>query len=430
MIIYVVQPGDTLAGIAATTGSSVELILRDNALTDDSVLVPGQSLVILQPNVTHTVAEGETLSEISEQYDISQKQLLANNPALNGREILYPGETVVIDYVTNMERQMLSVNGYAYPYIDREILRKTLPYLTYLTLFTYGFTEEGDLIGIDDEEVIQIAKEYQVAPLMLLSTLTADGTFSNELASRIFADADARNRLFDQILENLRIKGYYGLDVDFEFILPEDRDNYVQFLTELKARLEPEGYPLVVALAPKTSGEQKGLLYESHDYPAIGAVADSVLLMTYEWGYTYGPPMAVAPLNKVREVLNYGVSVIPREKILQGIPNYGYDWTLPYVRGESMARSIGNVEAVEIAERYRATIQFDDTAATPFFYYTAEDGRAHVVWFEDARSIQAKLLLNAGYPLQGISYWNIMRYFPQNWLVVNQMFEIRNVYDE
>ncbi len=430
MIIYVVQPGDTLAGIAATTGSSVELILRDNALTEDSVLVPGQSLVILQPNVTHIVTEGETLSGISEQYDISQKQLLANNPTLNGREILYPGETVVIDYVTNMDRQLLSVNGYAYPYIDREILRKTLPYLTYLTLFTYGFTEEGDLIGIDDEEVIQIAKEYQVAPLMLLSTLTDDGTFSNELASRIFADADARDRLFDQILENLRVKGYYGLDVDFEFILPEDRDNYVQFLTELKARLEPEGYPLVVALAPKTSGEQRGLLYESHDYPAIGTVADSVLLMTYEWGYTYGPPMAVAPLNKVREVLDYGVSVIPREKILQGIPNYGYDWTLPYVRGESMARSIGNVEAVEIAERYRATIQFDDTAATPFFYYTAEDGRAHVVWFEDARSIQAKLLLNAGYPLQGISYWNIMRYFPQNWLVVNQMFEIRNVYDE
>jgi len=115
---------------------------------------------------------------------------------------------------------------------------------------------------------------------------------------------------------------------------------------------------------------------------------------------------------------------------LQGMPNYGYDWTLPYVRGESMARSIGNVEAVEIAERYRATIQFDEQAQTPFFYYTSEDGKAHVVWFEDARSIRSKLLLNESYPLQGISYWNIMRYFPQNWAVVNQMFEIRNVYEE
>ncbi len=286
MIIYVVQPGDTIQGIATATGGSVERILRDNALTEESILVPGQAIVVLQPNVTHTVAEGESISMIAAQYGISPKQLLANNPALNGREVLYPGETIVIDYVTNMERRPLSVNGYAYPYIDRDILRKTLPYLTYLTLFTYGFTENGDLIGIEDEEVIQLAKQYQVAPLMLLSTLTADGTFSNELASRIFSDEVAKNRLFDQILENLRVKGYYGLDVDFEFILPEDRDNYVQFLTELKARLEPEGYPLVVALAPKTSGEQRGLLYESHDYPAIGAVADYVLIMTYEWGYT------------------------------------------------------------------------------------------------------------------------------------------------
>ena len=286
MIIYVVRPGDTLIGIAGETGSNAERIARDNGLSPDAVLVPGQALVILQPNQTHTVAEGETFLGIAKQYGVAPKQLLANNPSLNGRETLYPGETIVIDYVTNTERQDLSVNGYAYPYIDRELLRKTLPYLTYLTLFTYGFTAEGDLIGIDDEEVIRIAKEYQVAPLMLLSTLTADGTFSNELASRIFSDEAARNRLFDQILENLRTKGYYGLDVDFEFILPEDRDNYVQFLTELKARLEPEGYPLIVALAPKTSGMQRGLLYESHDYPAIGAVADSVLIMTYEWGYT------------------------------------------------------------------------------------------------------------------------------------------------
>lgn len=379
MLFYVVQPGDTVYSIASMTGNTVEELLRNNGLTPDSVLVPGQALVLAEQEEERT------------------------------------------------QKRELSVNGYAYPYIDNEVLQKTLPDLTYVTLFTYGFTEEGELISIQDEPVIGEAKEAGVAPLMLLSTLTGDGTFSNELASRIFSDEAARNRLFDQVLQTMRTKGYYGLDVDFEFILSEDKDNYVQFLTELKSRLQPEGYPLFVALAPKTSGMQRGLLYESHDYPAIGAVADYVLLMTYEWGYTYGPPMAVAPLNKVKEVLDYGVSVIPREKILQGIPNYGYDWTLPYVRGQSMARSIGNVEAVEIAMKYRATILYDETAQTPYFYYTDEEGREHVVWFEDARSIDAKLRLNESYPLHGISYWNIMRYFPQNWVVVNDKFRVRKV---
>lgn len=379
MLFYVVQPGDTVYSIASMTGNTVEELLRNNGLTPGSVLVPGQALVLAEQGEERT------------------------------------------------QKREISVNGYAYPYIDNEVLQKTLPDLTYVTLFTYGFTEEGELIGIQDEPVIGEAKEAGVAPLMLLSTLTGDGTFSNELASRIFSDEAARNRLFDQVLQTMGTKGYYGLDVDFEFILPEDRDNYVQFLTELKARLQPQGYPLFVALAPKTSGMQRGLLYESHDYPAIGAVADYVLLMTYEWGYTYGPPMAVAPLNKVKEVLDYGVSVIPKEKILQGIPNYGYDWTLPYVRGQSMARSIGNVEAVEIAMKYRATILYDETAQTPYFYYTDEEGREHVVWFEDARSIDAKLRLNESYPLHGISYWNIMRYFPQNWVVVNDKFRVRKV---
>lgn len=379
MLFYVVQPGDTVYSIASMTGNTVEELLRNNGLTPDSVLVPGQALVLAEQEEERT------------------------------------------------QKREISVNGYAYPYIDNEVLQKTLPDLTYVTLFTYGFTEEGELIRIQDEPVIGEAKEAGVAPLMLLSTLTGDGTFSNELASRIFSDEAARNRLFDQVLQTMRTKGYYGLDVDFEFILPEDKDNYVQFLTELKSRLQPEGYPLFVALAPKTSGMQRGLLYESHDYPAIGAVADYVLLMTYEWGYTYGPPMAVAPLNKVKEVLDYGVSVIPREKILQGIPNYGYDWTLPYVRGQSMARSVGNVEAVEIAMKYRATILYDETAQTPYFYYTDEEGREHVVWFEDARSIDAKLRLNESYPLHGISYWNIMRYFPQNWVVVNDKFRVRKV---
>lgn len=379
MLFYVVQPGDTVYSIASMTGNTMEELLRNNGLTPGSVLVPGQALVLAEQEEERT------------------------------------------------QKREISVNGYAYPYIDNEVLQKTLPDLTYVTLFTYGFTEEGELIGIQDEPVIGEAKEAGVAPLMLLSTLTGDGTFSNELASRIFSDEAARNRLFDQVLQTMGTKGYYGLDVDFEFILPEDRDNYVQFLTELKARLQPEGYPLFVALAPKTSGMQRGLLYESHDYPAIGAVADYVLLMTYEWGYTYGPPMAVAPLNKVKEVLDYGVSVIPKEKILQGIPNYGYDWTLPYVRGQSMARSIGNVEAAEIAMKYRATILYDETAQTPYFYYTDEEGREHVVWFEDARSIDAKLRLNESYPLHGISYWNIMRYFPQNWVVVNDKFRVRKV---
>lgn len=137
--------------------------------------------------------------------------------------------------------------------------------------------------------------------------------------------------------------------------------------------------------------------------------------------------MAVAPLNKVIEVLDYAVTVIPPENIFMGIPNYGYDWPLPYVRGETKADSLSNVEAVQLAYEKGAEILYDDEAQSPYFYYFGDDNVEHVVWFEDARSIFAKLMTANEYGFSGVSYWNIMKFFPQNWLVLSQLFDIYKV---
>ncbi len=141
------------------------------------------------------------------------------------------------------------------------------------------------------------------------------------------------------------------------------------------------------------------------------------------WGYTYGPPMAVAPINRVRAVLDYAVTAIPRNKINLGIPNYAYDWALPYERGVTAASNISNVEAVRRAALHRADIQFDEIAQSPFYEYTV-DGIAHIVWFEDVRSIQAKLRLIPEYGLMGAGYWSLMKPFRANWLLLNSLFEI------
>lgn len=287
MEIHVVQPGESLYTIAQQYGTTPARLLQDNELTDPNNLVIGQTIVVLYPAEVVTVVAGDTLSSIAERYGVTVNQLLRNNPQLRGLPEVVPGQVLTIRYEQEKLGEM-SVNGYAYPYIDRGVLRQTLPYLTYLTLFTYGITPEGGLIGIDDEEVIAIAREYGVAPLMLVSTLTEEGTFSNELASRVVNDSAVQERLIDEILSTLSAKGYYGLDVDFEYIYPQDRDAYTAFIRNVTERLNAQGYPVVTALAPKTSADQPGLLYGGHDYAGIGEAANFVLLMTYEWGYTYG----------------------------------------------------------------------------------------------------------------------------------------------
>ena len=426
MIIHVVQPGDTIYSIASQYNTSPQKIIIDNELENPNELVPGQTLVILIPEITHVVQPGETLAQIARNYNTTTVELLQLNPFIDFADEIMPGDQITISN-SEEKRGPISVLGYAYPNIDRDVLMKTLPYMTYLTLFTYGITEEGELIGIEDEELIRMARDFGVAPLMLISTLTEEGTFSNELAHVILNDPVVQNNLIENILQTLREKNYYGLDVDFEYVLPEDEEAFINFIQKLNDRLSPEGYEVFTALAPKTSADQPGLLYEAHNYPRIGEASDDVLLMTYEWSYTYGPPMAVSPIDKVREVLDYAVTEIPRDKIYMGIPNYGYDFTLPYVEGESRAESVSNVGAVDLAARVGATIQYDETSQAPYFIYYDNEGKQHRVWFEDARSILAKLNLFNEYGFKGVGYWNIMRYFPQNWLLVSNLYDIAKV---
>ena len=261
------------------------------------------------------------------------------------------------------------------------------------------------------------------APILVLTPIDQTGMFNNYLISEIVHNMTAQQNLIDQILLMMQEKGFVGIDLDFEYILPQDRVAYADFVTNVRTQVAPEGYSVSVALAPKTSAMQKGLLYEGKDYKLLGAAADSVLLMTYEWGYTYGPPMAVAPINKVREVVEYAITEIPTEKIDLGIPNYGYDWTLPFVQGSSRARTIGNVEAVQIAIENDAVIQFDEIAMSPFFHYE-KNGVEHEVWFEDVRSMREKFQLITEYGLRGMGYWQVMKLFRANWLLLADTFDI------
>lgn len=426
MAIHVVSQGETISFIARLYGVTVESIIKYNELSEPDNLVPGQTIVILSPDKIHTVAEGETLESIAKSYGVTVINLLQNNPYLNGVPNINAGEELVINFLGE-KKETMSVLGYVYPTVNKDTLIKTLPFLTYILIFTYGIKPNGDLIPINDEEIIRISKDYGVAPIMQISTLTEEGVFSNEISHIIVNDMQVQNRVIENVLSNLKAKGYYGLDIDFEYVFPEDKANYTWFIKRITDRLNMEGYIVFTALAPKTSVDQKGLLYEAHDYMGIGHVSNYVLLMTYEWGYAFGPPMAVAPLNKVEEVVSFAVTQIMPDFIYLGIPNYGYDWPLPFVSGTTRAKSISNVEAVDIARTYGVNIEYDYTSQAPFFNYVAEDGVEHVVWFEDARSIQAKVQLVPYYGLNGVGYWNLMRYFPQNWLVVNYLFNIRKV---
>ena len=377
MEIYVVKSGDTVDSIAESFGIPVSFVIYNNQLVYPYPLAVGQALLL---------SSGES------------------------SEPTYPAW----------------VNGYAYPFIQRDVLNETLPFLSSLSVFSYGFTTDGELIPptLDDSFMIDAALMEGVRPVLTLTPLGPDGNFNNALITAVVNDQAAKDNLLYNLLATVQAKNFGGVDIDFEYIRPEDRIPFADFVADVRNLLSPYGYHVSVALAPKTSDTQAGLLYEGKDYRLLGEAADSVLLMTYEWGYTYGPPMAVAPLNKVRQVVEYAITRITSSKIDLGIPNYGYDWTLPFVQGMSRATTVSNQEAVRIAIEAGVPIQFDEVAMSPFFQYE-KDGQLHEVWFEDVRSYQAKFSLLPEYNLRGMGYWQIMRFFRPNWLLLADTFQIQ-----
>ena len=305
----------------------------------------------------------------------------------------------------------LLVNGYAYPSISPETLEWWLPRLTWVSAFSYGFTADGSLINLEDESIVRQASSAGAGTLMVLTPLDENGAFNDQVAVEIFGNPAALDNLIENIRQNIQIKGLSGIDFDFEYLAADYADDYVNLVRRTQELLTPLGYTVTVALAPKVSANQPGLLYQGHDYRGMGAAADYCLIMTYEWGYTYGEPMPVSPIVNVRRVLEYAVSEIPPEKILMGLNNYGYDWTLPFVKGESKAEKLTNYQAEARAKYYGVQVQWDETAMAPFFRYTDPAGREHIVWFENEESWRARLAIVRELGLAGVGIWNIMYVF-------------------
>lgn len=424
MYILTVRQGDTVSEISRQYGVSVNKIISDNGLDENGTLVTGQSLVIRVPIETYMSNSGDTAEAVAEKFNITPLKLYRNNIFLGGRNEIPPNSEIVIEYESSPNLSKF-VGGYAYDFISQRLLDTVLPYMTYLMPFTYGFNTSGELIMLNDEFLLDSANRYGVMPLMHLSTLTEYGNFSNELANSVLNNESALQALIENVLINVREKGYFGVDVDFEFLFAEDKQRYVEFINRLTLTMNQNGYITVVALPPKTSDTQTGLLYSGVDYAGLGEAANYTMLMTYEWGYRFGPPLAIAPVPSVRRVVEYALSRIPADKIILGVPNYGYDWTLPFVRGESDAPSLSTREALDIAKRYGAEILFDDNSQAPYFYYTDDVGREHVVWFEDARSYEAKVRLIEEYNLAGAFIWDLMRENPQGFVTLNGLIDIQ-----
>lgn len=425
--IHVVTPGESLWTIAQAYGTSIQVIVQANQIPEPGQLVVGQALVIPIFGNFYTVQPGDSLWSIGQKFNMNYLMLAQVN-GIHPNQILPIGLRLYIPPTAKTNVESL---GYIEPRgntVTETLLnqaREASPYLTYLALFSYEAKRDGTLKSPPVGDIPEVANQSGASMSMVITNLE-EGSFSGDLGADILQSREVQDHLFDNILAEAKKLNYVkDIHFDFEALPADQREAYPEFLSRAVEKFHPEGYLVSAALAPKTSATQQGIWQIAHDYQAVGEIVDFVVLMTYEWGYIAGPPMPVSPINEVEKVLNYALSVMPASKIMMGQNLYGYDWPLPFVQGETRAQTISPQRAIEIAKSNNAAIQYDMKAQAPYFNYVdTETGKSHIVWFEDARSIQAKFNLIKKLNLRGIAYWRLGLPFPQNWLLLADNFNI------
>jgi spore germination protein len=425
MEIYVVKPGDTIYSIAQNFGISVNRLIYDNGLPNPYNLVQGQALLITYPSQEHIVKEGDTLGSIAEMYDVPLMQLLRNNSFLVTRENIYPDETLVISYQT---QGSIQTNGYAYDFISHETLYETLPYLTYLSIFNYRLGKEGSIIKYgEDAWLIQAAKDYGVAPLFMISSLSPQGKPDIALILDFLLNETLQETYNNKLIDIVKSSGYYGINILVSGINSTNQFLYIKGWTKLSEILKSNGLLFFLSINPNLKSMDGDIVYEKIDYETISKLVDGITLLPYAWATNPEKPGPVNSLSLLNSFIKTVVKSMPPEKIMIGIPLIGYDWKLSNDPIELRAVSLTINSCIILALNTGSIIQFDEVSQTPYFTYREMSrGResVHIVWFMDVRSIYALNNIIIQNNIAGSGIWNIMIFYQPLWSLIITQFEV------
>jgi spore germination protein len=214
--------------------------------------------------------------------------------------------------------------------------------------------------------------------------------------------------LVSSIVKLTTDRGFGGVSLDLEFIPPARRNDFIMFLKDLKSSLG--NLLLHVNVHAKAADLPTNRIVGAYDYAAIGKAVDLMAVMTIDYGYPGGPPDPIAPYGWVEQVVKYALTKLNPQKLLIAMPLYGYDKEVH----SNTTQALSVLAAQNQAISKKVTIQFDNTAKSPWYRYWRST-KENIVWFEDIRSYIEKYKLIDIYNLVGTTFWQLSLPAPQNW---------------
>ncbi|TEB11981.1 glycosyl hydrolase family 18 protein [Pelotomaculum propionicicum] len=392
--IYIIQKGDTLLTVGQKFSVPVEQLKTVNNLLSETIM-PGQGLWIPPANLAaNPYPSADSKGNLSSRFVLgfyvdregslpcSYQRMLENSGLINACAPFW--YRLAPDNPTEVLEQH---------YADA--------------------TSPADL-----KDIISAAHQNDIQVLALVHNLLYPGQVDGAgLAAQMLATSETRNKFINQLESLIKEYGYDGINLDIERVSLADREKYSLLVKELYQRLDPQGFKVAVCVPAKTRDDITNTWSGPFDYKQIGRYAHYVIIMTYDEHGSYSGPGPIASYGWVSKVAAYAAANIPKEKILLGIPGYGFDWA-----AQQPPRYISFAQASELAAAQGARIMWDNVGKVPYFKYTDSSRKEHQVWFENASSLSHKLTVVEDLDLGGIAIWRLGMEDPADWKVIGDTF--------
>ncbi|MCC8353982.1 glycosyl hydrolase family 18 protein [Bacillus sp. AF23] len=297
-------------------------------------------------------------------------------------------------------------------------LTKYHKYISSIATDTFAFDKNGRVIGDVPSKQLTYAKKNKIKTWAVISNYNdAISDFDGNLANRVMTDKTAKKRFTDQLISLAKKHHYYGVNIDFEAVNPKDRSAYSSFIQYVSQALKKKHIKTMVSVPAKSADDKNDDWSWPYDYAKIGKYADYVQVMTYDEHGIWGEPGSVASTSWIKRSLQFSVKKMKANKVIMGVPAYGYDWDLKD-GSSSSAKEWNDIKS--LIKKQKAKPAFNKKTGSMTFSYTDKKKHKHVVWYENEKTIETKSRLAKQYKIAGVSVYALGHESESFWKAVQK----------
>ncbi|WP_338472673.1 glycosyltransferase [Niallia sp. XMNu-256] len=289
---------------------------------------------------------------------------------------------------------------------SEQSLRENIETIDVLIPQWLSLNEDMELESDIDPKIVELAKKNDVEIVPLIHNIQ-NRKWDQDMLHQLLNSPEKQTKLINQLHELIKGHGFDGINIDFENLNRNDRERLTQFMKKLYTTFHADGLSVSIDVPAAN---------QAYDYKELEEYVDQMIVMTYD--ENVDNPGPIASSSWFKEVL----SKLPKEKLIVGLGNYGYDWDWD---SQEPGEVVSFDDVTRLAEKANLNIQWDDMSKTPYLKYI-ENNKVHEIWFLDSATFYNQLKMSTEAGAQGVALWRLGSEDPSVWDILkgNKMEEL------